>query len=320
MNINIKKKIKTMSKKLILILIVMIIIYIILKLLSGVFINGDKKIEMTYDQKLKEKADTAIFEGKIDEDDKDKFSNYINTYVNACNQKDYEKVYSMITDECKNQFYPNIEDLKEYIDLKFDRLKMYEYQNLSNVDNMYVYQLFLFDDVSAYGTLTSPKKSINYISIIKDENKNIKLSLNGYLNTEIINKKYQISNMNILIKSRDIYYDHVDFNIQFENLGNQNLVFRYDNAKYIISNDTKNVIYQNTNHILEYLFINANSDKELMLSFDKSFDSTKYNDNKIEINDLYLLDATKFQRIITEQVSINSLPKDYISTNIELGL
>lgn len=314
-------KLKRTIAKLIGIVLIIIIVYAILKFITIMIGFDQNEKNLTYEEMREEKKNTAIFEGDISEKDKDIFADYIENFYNHCNKKEYEQAYDMISNECKENLFPNIEEFKKDIDQKFDKLKAFDYQNLSNVDNIYVYQFYLFDDVSAYGANTIPDKKIYYLAIIKNKDNDIKISLNGYLNSEKLNYKYSINGMNIDIVRRDIYYDHVDYIFNINNKNKENVVFRYDNARLIVSNSARNYTFNNTKHVLSYIFINSHQEKEIKLSFEKSFDTIRVKENLIKIEDMYLLDAESFNKLMANQISINQLSEfNYTSTNIDLGL
>lgn len=317
----IKVKIGRNIKKLLYIIIVVVLVYAALIFITKMIGFNSEEKNLSYEEMREEKKNTAIFEGKIDESDKDAFSDYIEKFYNHCNKKEYEQAYAMISNECKEKLFPTIEEFKKDIDQKFDKLKAYDYQNLSNVDNTYVYQFYLFDDVSAYGANSIPDKKIYYIAITKNNDKDIKISLNGYLNSEDLNYKYDINGMSIKIKRRDIYYDHVDYIFTINNKNKENVVFRYDNAKLIVSNNNRDYTFSNTSHVLSYIFINAYQEKDIKMSFEKSFDTTRVKENLIKIENIYLLESETFDKLMRNEVSINQLNVlNCTSTNIDLGL
>lgn len=77
--------------------------------------------------------------------------NKIEEYINYCNQKEYEKAYQMISEECRKEVYPTLDDFKAYVDYVFSYKKVYTIQNYSNRDKVYIYRIRLFEDILATG-------------------------------------------------------------------------------------------------------------------------------------------------------------------------
>ena len=50
----------------------------------------------------------------------DPIENLIDKYINYCNNKEYENAYTMISSNCRNALYPDIESFKKYIDSIFN--------------------------------------------------------------------------------------------------------------------------------------------------------------------------------------------------------
>ena len=82
---------------------------------------------------------------KVPEKLKEPINTTIDTYFNYCNNKQYNEAYAMVSDECKEVYFPKIEAFKEYIDIVFNEKKIYYLQNFSNYNGMYIYRMRIME-------------------------------------------------------------------------------------------------------------------------------------------------------------------------------
>ena len=106
----------------------------------------------------------------------------IGKFVDYCNEKDYESAYNLLSTDCKNNIYHNIEDFKKYVDSVFPNKKIYNIQNFSNKDNVYIYTVKILNDILASG-LSNEEDSNVYSEkyAIITENNELKLSIREYV-------------------------------------------------------------------------------------------------------------------------------------------
>ena len=89
---------------------------------------------------------------KVPDEYKEPINNLIDNYVNYCNNKEYENAYNLLSNEFKSKYCNTLDGFKSYVDELFDEKKIYNIQNYSNVDNVYVYRIRLLEDILATGT------------------------------------------------------------------------------------------------------------------------------------------------------------------------
>lgn len=153
---------------------------------------------------------------KLPEGHNDKINELISNYFNYCNNKEYENAYVLLNEEFKSIYFKNIKNFKTYIDAVFATKRMYSIQNYSNLNNIYVYNVRIMDDILATGT-TENYQYLEDKFVIKEENGELKLSLNGYCGQENLNIVAEDDYMKINIKSRRISYDKETYVVQYTN-------------------------------------------------------------------------------------------------------
>ena len=74
----------------------------------------------------------------------------------------------MLSNEFKSKYCNTLDGFKSYVDELFDEKKIYNIQNYSNVDNVYVYRIRLLEDILATGTTDGYEYKEEKIAIQKE--------------------------------------------------------------------------------------------------------------------------------------------------------
>lgn len=153
---------------------------------------------------------------EVPEEYKEPINNLINNYVEYCNNKEYENAYNLLSEEFKTNYCDTIEKFKEYVDELFDKKKIYNIQNFSNVDGAYVYRIRLLEDILATGTTNGYEYKEEKI-VIKEENGVLKLALNGYVGDKQLGIIAEDEYMKINIVKKNVKYDTEVYTVEFTN-------------------------------------------------------------------------------------------------------
>ncbi len=292
MNINsrITMAIRNFFKKYGRIIIVVAIIWLIIFIINQYLKRIPKEISMinTY------APDTAIIDdgGNVPKKYVDTINQTVEKYFNYCNNKNYEQAYNMLTSQCKEYLYGNdLSIFKEYVDSIFTQTKIYNLQNYSNVDNVYVYDLIILDDIEATGTTEGYEPYKEKITLRK-ENNEFKISNQGYIESKTYNKYAEDENLKVTVKSKDVSYTREGYNVTLTNKTDKYIVI-VDNtlSKEITLNlgDQKRgaVNFSNASLVLRP----GETRKEVFI-FDKFYDDQK-DPTTICLEDVRILDEYK---------------------------
>ena len=208
---------------------------------------------------------------KVPDEYKEPINNLIDNYVNYCNNKEYENAYNLLSNEFKSKYCNTLDGFKSYVDELFDEKKIYNIQNYSNVDNVYVYRIRLLEDILATGTTDGYEYKEEKIAIEK-ENGVLKLSLNGYIGEKQLGIIAEDEYMRINIVKKDVTYEAENYTVEITNkTGNYiNLLDNTESDEVVmkVNGDTRTVKgLENGN-----LVVLPNSKKTIQLPFDKYFD------------------------------------------------
>lgn len=152
----------------------------------------------------------------VPENYKEPINVLVDSFVNFCNNKEYEKAYALLTNEYKNKFLNNIEDFKIYVDKKFETKKIYNIQNYSNFNGVYVYRVRFLEDILASGTTNGYNYEEEKI-VIKLEDNTLRMALGGYIGEEDVNISSEDDYFKVNVVKKEIFYEEVRYNVELEN-------------------------------------------------------------------------------------------------------
>lgn len=224
---------------------------------------------------------------RVPESYKQPINALIDSYVNFCNNKEYESAYNLLSNEYKTKFLNNIDDFKEYVDVKFATKKLYNIQNYSNIDNSYVYRVRFLEDILASGTTNGYGYDEEKI-VVKLEGDTLKLALDGYIREEEVGIQAEDNYLKMKIIKKDIFYDKVRYKIEFTNKTSNYIVFQdgteLSEIQLQLTNEKRDLVARSDSNIV----ILPNQTKERTLVFEKFIEEDD-SDIAIKLNAIRVL-------------------------------
>ncbi len=198
-----------------------VITIIVLLILNNIVKNKEHvELRSSYD------PDAPIIDdgGKVPSGEREPVKKAIDDFFNYCNNKDYENAYKyLMSDSKKYYFSDSVELFKGYVDSFFNTKKIYELQNYSNKDGVYIYTVKLTEDVEVTGA-TGGYKVQEDKWVVRKSKEGIEegvdgycLSPHGYIGKKELSYVAEDENMRIEITSKDQSYSKVGYNIKFTN-------------------------------------------------------------------------------------------------------
>mgnify|MGYP000526651255 FL=1 len=222
-------------------------------------------------------------------------TNTINNFINYCNQKDLEKAYSMLTEDCKSQIYTTLDTFtKAYYNDVFNGQK-----KTCTIENWFgnTYKVNIYDDMLATGKETKYSKQ-DYITI-ETENGENKLNINNYIGHKDINKTTTNDNITVQVESRDTYKDYEEYTIKVKNDKDKTIQLdTIQSPKTLYLEDEKGVKYNYYSNELtdSMLTIEAGHSKEMTIKFYSTYISSKKIRN-IVFSNLKVIDGEKVETL-----------------------
>ena len=213
LRLKIRHWIKKYGKILFFIIIVWISIFIINKFL------GDYQTEevpnttktpqvavMSANEKVSKKVQTSAEE-------------FIESYVDACNQGKYQKAFAMISENCrKYEFDDDVEKFAKYVLEKMPTPKKYSIQNYSNTKGYYIYEVKYFDDMLATGLTNSEYNFTTEKMVLKKNSKgSFDIAVGNFIEYKDINSVAENYYLKIDVKNCMVRYSTQTYEVKLTN-------------------------------------------------------------------------------------------------------
>ena len=263
-----KEKIEIIVKILIIVAIVVFVMYIY-------FSNGNTNISTQSKTEIYKPQETITSGSTISEEKYQEDSNLVDIFIGYCNEKKVEDAYNLLTEDCKNNLYPTVEDFKlKYCDRYFAEKKEYSLQSWSTKGEYDVYQIRIINNMMATGKYDDEGAYQDYITIVSDGD-NKKININGFIYTKEINKNTNTNELKIDVKKVDVYMDYEEYTLEVTN--NTENIIMLDSMRSPASTlglelEDGNIRSVNTNSIsFIELMLNPGETRSITIQFVKKY-------------------------------------------------
>ena len=151
---------------------------------------------------------TSISEKKLKKD-----TDVIDNFFKYCNEGNIENAYNLLTDECKEEMYPTIDEFKRiyYSDLFNEGKRTYTIENWFGD----TYQVRMTGDILSTGKIDGNQTKQDYVTIVEKDG-DYKININNYVGrTKPQDKTTSYKNVDITIDEINTYMDYETFFIFF---------------------------------------------------------------------------------------------------------
>lgn len=200
----------------------------------------------------------------------------IDTFVDYCNKGDVESAYQLLTDECKQEMYPQLDNfINSYYNETFaNSEKDVSVENWT--DNIYKVQIH--ENMLATGKYSKETTKQDYITVIETEDEQYRLNINGYIERDEINKSKEDKQIKITVKYADTYMDYAKYTIEVTNNSNQTILLddRSNVESMYIRDDNGNHYPAYTHEINSAeLEVSPRETKEITIKYYSKYGSNK---------------------------------------------
>ena len=210
----------------------------------------------------------------------------IKNFIDFCNDNNIEEAYNLLSQQCKDELYKNINDFyNKYYKNIFNEKKSYDIENWASSKNI-TYKVKYLNDIMSSGTVNEEYIE-EYITVVTENNEK-KLNINQFIGKEELNLKRKTDNLNITVVNKYVYYDYEEYEIIFENNTDKNIILdKKENTESVYIEDTKDVKYTWFGNEVpnSYLNLNSGESKRLRLKFNEIYTGKK-TDSTIYLTDV----------------------------------
>lgn len=209
----------------------------------------------------------------------------IDQFIRYCNAGKIQEAYNIISNICKEQLFPTIEEFKQnYYNIHFSTTKLYSKE-------IYIgktYKVKLYEDILSTGDINSNSVE-DYYTLEKEDNI-IKLNISNYIGDKKINKTKADEDLHIEVIKKQIYKDYEEYEIEVENLTYKTILLdSKENTKTMNLKGKNSVLYYSLSHeiMIEDLIIRPKSSKTVFIKYNKEYNSNQ-EVNQLKFSDIIL--------------------------------
>lgn len=288
------------------VIIIIVFFIFIIQVINNLLVDQHKSENENNNVVINEKLyqnKIAIEETITEEQVKEDVELIIDQFIKYCNLSNAQEAYNLLTEECKQQAFPNIETFeKNYLKINFDTQKLYKKERYKGN----TYKITLYENMLNTGNTNKESKQDYYT--IQKKNGEIKLNISSYVERSEIGKKNKNNYFEVEVVKKDTYIEYETYELKITNLSENTIMLDTkqktktmylldeNNTKYYAAGheilDTNLVIkpsYTNTLLIKYTKEYKSNTSKKLVfediiLNYDYQKNKTEQEKSKIEIN------------------------------------
>lgn len=228
-----------------------------------------------------------------------------------CNQGQVQPAYELLTQECKEIFYPTIDYfINNYYKPIFNKPKSYHSQSWMAKDNFYTYKIEIIDDLLATGGVNKSPITEDYITIVKGKDKD-RLNINGYVGNKRINESVTVNGITISVQKENIFIDYNSYVINVKNETNKTILLdSRQSTKTVYLTDKNETTYSSFIYEVDNisLQIKPKISKSITVKFNKAFNKDR-DIQKISFTDI-IMDLDAYEKVSNKKEYENRLRID----------
>ena len=198
-----------------------------------------------------------ISDGSVSSKYSDDLAEIINQFYTYCVEHNPQRAYEMLTDDTKRVLYQTQELFEDlYYNSKFEGNKQFSFQAWSIVNDTYIYQVRIYDNMLTTGQ-TDDNYIEDFVSIVPDGG-SYKLNISSYIGTETINKKEENEILSVEVGTVDKYLDYETYTFRIKNKTDKSILLdtrRKTDTCYVVDqlgNKFEAFLYENNEEDLEF--------------------------------------------------------------------
>lgn len=270
-------------KKVFIIIIIIVFLFGLLQLLNffaknnkneTINISGTNPVVQSNKSVVSEKS--AVSGTNVPETKLKSETEIIDSFFKYCNDGDIENAYNLLTDECKEEMYPTIDEFKRiyFYDLFSDGKRTYTVENWFGS----TYQVRITGDILSTGKLDENQTKQDYITIVK-KGSDYKLNINSYVGrTSPKDKTTTYNNVDITIDQIDTFMDYETYTISVKNNTENSILLDTDESTksvYLLDKNNAKYYFFNNEVLKNKLVVQSKYTNKLKIKFASTYSSTK---------------------------------------------
>ena len=202
--------------------------------------------------------------------------NTIDNFVSYCNSGKIQEAYGLLSDECKEEMYSNVNMFKDryYSSIFGSGKKNVTMQNWTGN----IFRVDFNEDALSTGRVSSGNSFQDYITIVTNNEGEKRLNINRYIGRKNINKTKTVENLEITVTKKDSYMDYEYYTFEVKNNNDKAASLgKAENLNATYLTDENGLMYKGRmNEIAQSnLIIRAKETKTIRINYFNEFSSTR---------------------------------------------
>lgn len=223
---------------------------------------------------------------------KDDFGKLIDEFYTYCINHQPDEAYELLSVNMKNMKYQSIEMFRDlYYNSRFEGNKQYSFQSWSQSNDIYIYQVKIFNNMLSTGISSEQEYKEDFVTIVPEED-TYKLNIDGYIGRKEIYKQSSNDIIEISAQISDIYMNYEVYTFNIKNNTDEKIIL--DTRK---NTKTAFLVDSLENKFYSLLYENKKSDLILDPQEMKTI-KIKFNDayrDNIEIREINFQNIVKYE-------------------------
>lgn len=207
------------TKKILLILFIILIIFIVIQILNYFAKVSEEEQRQERENELQEyvghQSEQSITSGgTVEKHVDEQVESTIEEFIHFCNEGDTQKAYEMLSNDCKEELYPTLENFTNtYYRRNFNTKKLFSMQ--SWVVSSLTYKVTLHEDILSTGRVEDSVIE-DYYTIVQEDG-NWKLNIAGFIQKQDLNQVVQNVGITIQLINKKTYMEYEEYQINVRN-------------------------------------------------------------------------------------------------------
>ena len=217
---------------------------------------------------------TIMSGDEVSDEYKNDFGQLIDEFFTHCINHEPQKAYDLLSNNIKNLKYKTEELFEElYYKERFEGNKKYSFQSWSKSNDIYIYQVKIFEDMLSTGKNSEESYQEDFVTIVP-EGGDFKLNIDKYIGRKEIFKKASNDILQISAQIVDIYMYSEIYTLNVKNNTDETILLdtrKKTNTTYLVDNlDNKfySLLYENKE---SDLIIEPNEMKTIKIKFNDAY-------------------------------------------------
>lgn len=224
---------------------------------------------------------------------KDDFGKLIDEFYTYCINHQPDEAYELLSVNMKNMRYQSIEIFRDlYYNSRFEGNKQYSFQSWSQSNDIYIYQVKIFNNMLSTGISSEQEYKEDFVTIVPEED-TYKLNIDGYIGRKEIYKQSSNDIIEISAQISDIYMNYEVYTFNIKNNTDEKIILdTRENTKTAflvdsLGNNFYSLLYENKK---SDLILDPQEMKTIKIKFNDA-----YRDN-IEIKEINFQNIVKYEK------------------------